>query len=52
MNDDFTAKLCLYYISEILVVIVNQRMFNIVTDSATEYRNTLLVVLETFEGPV
>jgi len=33
--DDFTAKLWLYYISEIPVASVNQRMFNIIPDRDT-----------------
>lgn len=33
--DDFTTKLWLYYISEIPVFRVNQRMFNIIPDRDT-----------------
>lgn len=49
--DDFTAKLWLYYISEILVASVNQKMFNNLSDRGrgTKKKNHLSVVLEAFD---
>lgn len=46
--DDFTAKLWLYYISEIPVASDSQRIFNIIPDRDTEIQKPFIIYVRRF----